>query len=545
MSEPGSPALAADPPISARSAAGVLAGCLVAVFMQMLDMTMVNTALPVMTADLGARDSNQLLIAAAYSMAFACGLLPAARVGDTVGRRRVYLTGMAALQAASLCSAVANGPWEMVAARGAQGLCAAFVSAQTLAVIAATFDRSRQPLVFGLYGATAGLAAIAGPLLGGVLVAADPLDLGWRAVFLVNIPLGLVALTCMGRSLPADAPAASPRLDRLGAALSTLILLGVLYPVTRGTESGWTLASSAMIATATALAVVFVGYQRRVRAAGGVPLLRLDLFADRGFAVGAVLMLLFSAMLAGLPLVISVFLQTGLGLSAARTGAMIAPYALAAAVGAVTSPMLMSRFGYRTLTAGMALFAVSIAVIALLLDPASGRLDLAALAVPVALAGLGMGWFAAPLPSVMIADIDPAASGAASGTVPTIQQIGSAIGPAAFGAVLFTAVSARAPDGVADASARLTQRVSAAAGVASSVGDFAHCARTALAAPAHILNETTCATADPTLGAAVDSAARVAAAHTYTAAFTTVLWIIAALATVSAAVTLALPQERG
>ncbi|MGN2637611.1 MFS transporter [Nocardia takedensis] len=488
MTATGSAALtAADPRPRDRAARAVLAGCLVAVFLQMLDLTMVNTALPALTAGLGAGDSGQLLIASAYSLAFACGLLPAARLGDTVGRRRIYLTGMAGLILAAVWSAAAHGTAEMVAARGAQGLCAALVSAQTLAVIASTFDRSRHPRVFGLYGGAAGLAAITGPLIAGVLLGTDPLGIGWRAVFLVHVPLGLLALALMRRGLPADGPAVAVRLDTTGILLATPALLGLLYPLTRAPEIGWPPTSVATVALASALALVFLAHQRRVRASGATPLLRVDLFADRGFAVGAVLMVLSSAMLAAFPLTVSVFLQTGMGLSATESGLMIVPFALGAAAGALSSPLLTERWGPRGLAVGATVFAVAIGAVALLIDPGANRVDTAALATPVVLAGLGAGWFAAPLPSVLIADIAPEAAGAASGTVPTLQQIGSALGPAAFGAVLYAGIAA---------------------------------------------------------GRVADPATRAATvAHTYATAFTTVLWVIACLAAVLAAVSLALPAR--
>ncbi len=201
-----------------------LAGCLLGVFMQMLDTTIVNIALPDLARDLGASTSQQLLVLTVYTLSFACTLLTAATLGARVGRRRMFVVGMVAFTVTSVLCGVATGPGELIACRGIQGVSAALMSAQTLALIAALFDKRRHGLVFGVYGAVAGIAAILGPVIGGLLVDADVLGWGWRAIFFVNVPLGLLSCLLAHRRLP-DAREPTPgRVDVPGVVLSATAL---------------------------------------------------------------------------------------------------------------------------------------------------------------------------------------------------------------------------------------------------------------------------------------------------------------------------------
>ncbi|WP_297609177.1 MFS transporter [Nocardia sp.] len=190
-----------DPGAAARSPGAwiALSACLIAVFMQMLDLTIVHTAMPALARDLGASSSAELLIVSAYGLVFACMLPTAARIGDLFGRHIVFPAALAAFGAASVWCGIASGPAELVLARGVAGIAAAMASAQTIAIITGAFPERARATAFGLYGAVAGLAGMAGPMLGGALVDADPLGLGWRAVFLINVPLAGVAVALANR----------------------------------------------------------------------------------------------------------------------------------------------------------------------------------------------------------------------------------------------------------------------------------------------------------------------------------------------------------
>ncbi|RMI30100.1 MFS transporter [Nocardia stercoris] len=420
------------------------AACLIAVFMQMLDVTVVNTALPAITRDLKAPDTAQLLVVTAYSAAFACALIVSARIGGRFGRAPVFRAAMTGFVLLSAGCGIAATPVELVASRIGQGVAAAAVSAQTIAIVTAVFPRHQRARAFGIYAAVAGLAGLLGPLLGGAIVAVDAFGLGWRAIFLMNVPLGAAAIAVAARHLRAGGSGDGEPLDLPGAALSvagTALLVGA---VTFGGAHGWSRGSLTVALAGVLTLVAFAAYERKVESRGGVPLLRRALFADRGFAVGSVLLLGFSALFAAFLFTVSVVAQTGLGFSALRTGTLMMPFAAGAAMAALTSSALVARAGARVLTLGLTLFALSVADLAASLDPASGEIDLHRLGGPILLAGAGMGWFVAPLPAVMLAGVGDLATGSASGTVPTVQQIGTAAGPAILGTLLLRKVSGTA-----------------------------------------------------------------------------------------------------
>ncbi|MFI9413215.1 MFS transporter [Nocardia gamkensis] len=531
------------PVVSGSAAWAALGACLLAVFMQMLDMTIVNTALPGIARDLAAPGSVQVFVVAGYSLAFAGTLMTAARIGESIGRRHVFLGAMAGFIAASVWCGLAHLPGELVAARAVQGLAAAAMSAQVIAIISAVFPKGEQPLAFGLYGAAAGLAAIAGPLLGGAVIASDPFGLGWRAVFLLNVPPCVLGLLLAHRHLHVGKPATRERLDVAGALLVSCGLVALLYPLAAGREQRWPPSLFGLLGAGLALLAVFVWHQRRRLRSGESPLLRIDLFADRGFAVGSVLTLLFFGIFTAFLFTVSVTVQSGLGFTALRTGILVLPFAIGGACGALASPILVTRLGSRGLTLGVLLFAAAIAVVALTVHPADASIDLRRLAVPVFAAGAGMGLFAAPLPAAMMTGVAERATGSASGTVPTVQQIGSSLGVAALGALFFRRVDADTDLGVGHAkavlAASLTDSPTTTAQRDRVVTSFADCADSALRSPTPRLDAHTCP------GAGADLAGQIAAAHTFLAACVTVLWVVAGTALALVVLSLALPPRNG
>ncbi|MFC9898555.1 MFS transporter [Nocardia sp. NPDC127579] len=518
---------------------GTLAACLIAVFVQMLDLTMVSTAVPVVADDLDATASARMLVVSAYSAVFACSLLSAARLGDILGRGRLYVGGMTGFILASGWCALADTAGELVLARCAQGLCAAAVSAQTLAIIVAAFPRERRAVVFGIYGGVAGFAAIAGPMLGGAL--ADTTRPGWRAIFLIDVLLGGLAVLTARRYLKRERPPGDARLDPVGMTLSAVGLLGVLYPLAVGRESGWPPMLLGLLAASALLLIGLVAHQRRHR---DNAVLRAELFSDRRFAVGAILMIGFYLLFAAFPVTVSVTFQSGLRYSALDTGLLMLPCALGAIAGAVTSPILVSRSGSRTLTFGMALVAAATALLAATIDPAQAAVDTPAVIGSVLLVGVGMGWFAAPLQAVLVSGVTDDTSGSASGTVPTIQQVGSAAGPAVLGTLLFAEVATSADEGIGQATMLLAREITGAEPARrTAIIEFASCAHTTLTSAAPDLTSTTCRIGDPTTAASLEAAARLANAHSYLSAYQSVLWVITAIATGLTLITLVLPRS--
>ncbi|MBH0778409.1 MFS transporter [Nocardia bovistercoris] len=422
-----------------RAAWAAFAACLIAVFMQMIDVTIVNVALPNLTEDLGASRSQQLLVISGYSLAFACTLLPAARLGALVGRRSMFLVSVVAFTAASVWCGTASGATELVVARVVQGFAGAGFAAQTIAIITAGFPRERHPLVFAVYGATAGFAGMLGPLLGGLLIGANPFGLGWHSVFLINVPLGAIAFTLAWRYLRLGRDRNRPGLHPAGVALSTAGLFLLLFALAEVQQRGWRPELLGALAGAAALGVAFVVHERAELRRGGSPLVRADLFADRGFRVGSGIIAVFFGLFTAFVFAMSIAMQEVLDWSAVRTGLSMTPFAIGAGVGALVSPLLLRRFGVLALAFGIALFGGCIGAGAGYLWITQGEVNTLVAIGPVIASGFGVGIFGVQLQPLMLSGLDQERMAEASGVLPTIEQIGNAVGLAALSAVFFRA----------------------------------------------------------------------------------------------------------
>lgn len=426
-----------------------LAACLLAVFMLMIDVTIVNVALPSIATDISAGSTAQTLIVTSYTLAFACTLLTGAWLGGLIGRRTVFVGGMAAFVLASALCGSAGTPELLVAARVVQGVAGGLVSAQSVAVIASSFPRERHSVVFALYGATAGGAAILGPSIGGILVSLDIADAGWRAIFLVNVPLGILAAAIAAVSLSNDTPATVARLDLIGVALSTLGLVLLIYPLAHSYQHGWTVATYLALAASVLVLGLFVRHESRWARAGHEPMLRLELFRHRTFGIGCALSILMFGSFTGFFFTVSLSLQFGLELSPMRTGVVTVPFALGAAVFSVLSPKMFAVLGTRMLPLGFVLFGTSMMCFAALTYNESTANSLLALTGPLFVGGAGIGVFVAPLQTTIVSETDSETVGSASGIIPTVQQIGQAVGLALVGLLFFhemSSISATTPD---------------------------------------------------------------------------------------------------
>ncbi|WP_425302697.1 MFS transporter [Nocardia wallacei] len=415
------------------------AGCLISVFMQMIDVTIVNTALPDISRDLRASQSAQLLVVAGYSLAFACTLLTAARIGALVGRRRLFLVSVVGFTAASLWCGMSTSATGLIVARVAQGITGAGMAAQTIAILTASFPRERHQQVFALYGATAGFAGMLGPIVGGVLITMNIGGSGWHAIFLMNLPLGVLAFVLAHRFLHLGPAPEREGLDLTGAIVSTLSLLLLLSALADVQQNGWRPGHFAMIAVALVVAALFIAQQRRRSRRGDGPLVRLDLFADRGFRVGSVLVTIFFGLFTAFVFAASIMLQDVLHWTPLRTGVAMTPFALGAGAGALLSPLFVKRWGVRVLAAGIAVFGGCVAIAAGYLWVTDGAVSLALAVIPVFVSGFGVGAFAALLQPIMLARLDVERMAEASGALPTIEQIGNAVGLAVLSTVFFRA----------------------------------------------------------------------------------------------------------
>lgn len=413
------------------------AGCLIAVFMQMIDVTIVNTALPELTADLGASRSAQLLVISGYSLAFACTLPTAARIGAMVGRRVMFLASVVAFTAASLWCGLATGATELVLARVIQGAAGAGMAAQTIAILTASFPRERHPLVFALYGGVAGFAGMLGPIVGGALITLDIGGWGWRSVFLINLPIGVLAFVLGWRYLRMGRPQGRDRLDLGGVVLSTAGLFALIFALAQIQEHGWNPELIAVGAAGLALAAVFLAHQRRQAVRGASRLVRLELFDDQGFRIGSILVCAFFGLFTAFVFAASITMQDVLGYSPWRTGLVMTLFALGAGAGAIGSLILVQRWGIRVLAAGIALFGGCMAAGAIYLHLSGGEINALLWAGPVFASGFGVGVFGVQLQPIMLSGLDADRMSEASGVLPTIEQIGNAVGLAVLTTLFF------------------------------------------------------------------------------------------------------------
>ncbi len=310
------------PAESARRAPwGALLLMVAAAFMDLLDGTIVQVALPSIQRNLHVSDAGLQWALAAYTLAFSLLLITGSRLGDIIGRKRTFLLGLAGFVTASALVAAAQTPDMLIGFRALQGGAAALMLPQVLTFIQAEFDPEPRRAAFALYGMMLALAGASGPLLGGVLIQANLAGWGWRTIFLVNVPIGLTALVLGSRRIPASGPRQGRRLDPAGTVLITLALLAVFYPLIEGRQLGWPAWSFACISASVPLLAAFAALEKRTHQ----PLIDFSLFRRRGPAIGLGIAMVFFGTTSFF-FVLTLFLQLGLGYSALRTGVTFVPF---------------------------------------------------------------------------------------------------------------------------------------------------------------------------------------------------------------------------
>ena len=427
--------------MSASPRRGLAIGILLfASFMDLLDVTIVQVALPSIGADLGASEAQLEWIVSGYLLAFAVALITGGRLGDLFGRRRIFLIGIGGF---TLASAAASFAWSgdvLVVTRIAQGLFAALMVPQLLASVQALFSPRERAPMYGLIGGVAGLAAVAGPVLGGWLVDADLWGLGWRTVFLINVPVGIVIIALAARVVPETRSPRPMRLDLVGVVLLSAVVLAFMVPLVEGQTLGWPAWLWWPVAAGVVLLVAFVGYERRRMRRDGSALLPMPLFADRGFSAGIVTQAAFQGALNAFTLPFIIYLQAALGFDALGAGLNLLAFSLGALLGTGAVIPLVPRVGKYLVTIGSALLAAGVFwVFAIVADTGAGFNGWAAV-WPMLLAGFGLALLIIPLIDVALATVPVADAGAASGAFSTFQQLGAASGVAVSTTVFFTVV---------------------------------------------------------------------------------------------------------
>lgn len=402
-------------------------------FMTLLDLTIVNIAIPDMINRLHASLDEILWVINAYALVLAVLLITAGRLGDILGHRLMFTTGVVIFTASSAACGLAPGPAWLIAFRAVQGLGAAVLMPQTLAILTMVFPPERRGAAFGVWGAVAGVATIAGPTLGGLLVTA----FDWRYIFFINVPIGAAVIALAAVLIPDMHVRRKHRLDVPGVVLASLALLGICYGLVEGQRYDWGTIKSfisipLVIGVGVALLLVFLLVQATRQNAE--PLVPFALFRNRNFAVSNWVLSTVAIAMMGIFLPLTIYLQSVLGFSALKAGLALAPASVISMFVAPVAGRLTDRIGGKyILMTGLACFAVGMGWIVLIARTNSAWYDFLA---PLLVAGFGMGCTFAPMTTVAMRDIEPRMAGAASGMLNTTRQVGAVIGTAAVGALL-------------------------------------------------------------------------------------------------------------
>jgi len=414
-----------------------LAVCLVAGAMTLLDVSIVNVALPTLRQGLQADDSDIQWIVAGYALAFGVALVPAGRLGDARSRRSIFMVGIAVFTLSSAAAGAAPSPALLSGARVLQGLAGGMIAPQVSGFIQNLFKGAERGRAFGLFGATVGISTAVGPLLGGLLVRIGGPDFGWRLVFYVNVPVGIVLLLLARRLLPAAPGGRRQSLDPVGVLLFAAPLLLVLFPLVEG-EQGTPLSDRPwwLLAPAAALFLAFYLWERHWRGRGKETLIELALLKVRSYMFGLALGTFYFAGFTSIFLVITLYLQVGLGYSALEAGATQTPFALGSAVAAFLAGRLVGRLGRLLAVTGLTLVVVGLVAIDLLVPHLQSGVGLK-LAPALLVAGFGGGMVISPNVTLTLAEVDPKQAGSGGGMLQTAQRVGSAIGVAVVLAQFF------------------------------------------------------------------------------------------------------------
>jgi EmrB/QacA subfamily drug resistance transporter len=424
-----------------------------ATFMQFLDVSIVNVAAPSIQRDLGASIGATELVASSYTLAFACVLITAGRLGDQFGYRRLYAIGMALFTSASVLCALSPDIGSLIGARVLQGLGAGLMAPQVLSIIQTAFLPQRRGSLFAAYGAAIGIATVTGPVLGGLLIQLRVPGLDWRLVFAINLPIGIAALWGL-RLLPTSPRGERATLDPIGMGMAMTGLALLVYPLAMGHSANWPLWTVMMICGAPVVLALLVRHQLSLERDGRWPLLKLGLLRDRGFRAGLIVVTTFFAGVPPFFFFLSVYLQSGFGHSALAAGLTQLPFAAATGVGARWSARIASWLGRAVLAKVTGLLAISMLTLAVIVAARGAAAQPWEFAAPMVMGGLCFGVFTTTAFAHVLSHVPPDATGSASGLLTTAQQAAGSLGLTLGGTVFYLAAPAspaRIPDSIRDA----------------------------------------------------------------------------------------------
>jgi EmrB/QacA subfamily drug resistance transporter len=410
---------------------------LLAAFMNLLDVSIVNIAIPSIQRDLHASYADVQWALAGYTLAYALVLITGGRLGDTFGRKRLFLIGVTGFTVMSALCGAAQSPGQLIAFRVLQGAMGAIMVPQVLAVIQVIFPPAERIKALAGFGVTAGLGTISGPLIGGLLIQHNLWGLGWRPIFLINVPVGIIAVVASALLVRESRSPSPPKLDPVGVGLVTVALLLLLYPLVQGRQLGWPAWTFVSMAASAPVFALFVWYERIKDRRDGSPLVPLRLFGERGFSAGMAIAVTFFMGIASFGLVLTLFLQLGLGFTPLHAGLTFLPFSVGVLISSGAAARLAPRFGRGVTMAGALIIAAGMAGIIATTHHYGVAVTTWELVPSLVGVGLGLGAVIAPLADIVLARVPVQDAGSASGVFNTGLQLGNSIGIALIGVIFF------------------------------------------------------------------------------------------------------------
>ncbi|MEV5705619.1 MFS transporter [Actinoallomurus sp. NPDC052274] len=416
--------------------------CLLAGFMTLLDVSVVNVALPSVQAGLRTSSAQLSWVVAGYTLAFGLALVPSGRLGDGLGRRRMFLAGLAAFTVLSMvCGVSVSGTW-LVCARLGQGVAGGMLTPQVVGLMQQLFQGRERGRAAGFYGAMVAAATAVGPLVGGLLLRAAGSADGWRWVFFVNLPIGVVTFALAFRLLPQDGgQRQAARLDLAGVVLLGAGVAAIILPLIRA-EDGRGHVRWSLLGLGPVLLACFVGWERHHRRRKGSALVDLHLLRHRPYAIGTLIGVVYFAGYTGLVFVLSLYFQRGLGYSALAAGAAGAPFSIGSSISAAFGGRATHRFGRPLVVVGTFTVALALVGMGLLVRHHHRAPMWLVLCGPLLVAGLGSGLVIGPNLTLALQRVPPTQGGTAAAVLQTAQRIGSAFGLAVVGSAFLGTLAA-------------------------------------------------------------------------------------------------------
>ncbi|MBP0438868.1 MFS transporter [Tianweitania sediminis] len=423
---------------------------LLAGFMNLIDVTIVNVALPSLQEGLGASSSEIEWVVAAYILAFAIGLLPFGRLGDRIGRKSVFLVGVAGFTLFSAFCGLAPSTGWLIIARVFQGFASAMMMPQVLAIVQVTFPPEERGTAFSLFGLSAGLASVTGPLAGGLLISLDLWGLDWRPIFLVNIPVGLFALWAAGRVVP-KLPGNTGQVNDLGGTLlAGASIFLIVFALIEGRGFGWASWIFGLMVLAAVGFVLFYRLQKSRERADLTQLLPAALLRNRNFMLGTTMVLLFFSGVAGFFMVLAIFWQSGLGFTPLESGLTTVPFSIGVLVSSAINGRLKSSFLRQRTAAGALLLAAGMVWLRGVVGAIESFDDHWTAAAPLFVSGIGLGMTISSLFQTVLSNVQGRDAGSGAGALQSFQQVGSALGVAIMGQIFFAVLEGGGPSASGD-----------------------------------------------------------------------------------------------